>query len=271
MSADLDRLEARLAQEDRLLVAYSGGADSALLATVAHRVLGRRALAVTAVSASLPGSERSAARDFARAQGFAHVEVSTDELERPEYVANTGQRCFHCKSALFDAMTPLAAALGARMALGTNLDDRGEHRPGQAAATARGAVHPLVDAGLSKAAVRAVSAELGLVTADKPAAACLSSRIAYGDEVTAEALDQVERAEDALRRMGFTECRVRSHAGGSVARVEVRAEEMDVAFARRDEVDAAVRAAGFLFATLDLAGFRSGSMNALLSLTPVSH
>ena len=269
-AADLARLEQRLEQEDRLVVAFSGGADSALLATVAHRVLGARALAVTAVSASLPVRERAAARDFARQQGLAHVEVATDELERPEYVANTGQRCFHCKSALFDAMTPLADALGAAMALGTNLDDLGDHRPGQAAATQRGAVFPLVDAGLSKAAVRAVSAELGLVTAAKPAAACLSSRIAYGDEVTPAALFRVERAEEALHDLGFDECRVRSHAGGTVARVEVPAEQLDAALARREELDALVRSAGFTFATLDLAGFRSGSMNTLLSLTPVA-
>lgn len=269
-AADLARLEQRLEQEDRLVVAFSGGADSALLATVAHRVLGARALAVTAVSASLPVRERAAARDFARQQGLAHVEVATDELERPEYVANTGQRCFHCKSALFDAMTPLADALGAAMALGTNLDDLGDHRPGQAAATQRGAVFPLVDAGLSKAAVRAVSAELGLVTAAKPAAACLSSRIAYGDEVTPAALARVERAEEALHDLGFAECRVRSHAGGTVARVEVPAEQLDAALARREELDALVRSAGFTFATLDLAGFGSGSMNTLLSLTPVA-
>ncbi len=267
---DLARLEQRLAQEDRLVVAFSGGADSALLATVAHRVLGARALAVTAVSASLPATERAAARDFARAQGMAHVEVATDELERPEYVANTGQRCFHCKSALFDAMTPIAAALGARMALGTNLDDLGDHRPGQAAAAERGAVFPLVDAGLSKAAVRAVSAELGLVTATKPAAACLSSRIAYGDEVTAAALARVEAAEESLHALGFAECRVRAHADGTVARVEVLGEQLPAALARRVELDTLVRAAGFTFATLDLAGFRSGSMNTLLPLTLVA-
>ena len=262
----LAALEARLAQEGRLLVAYSGGADSALLATVAHRVLGARSVAVTAVSASLPASERAAAKAFAREQGFAHVEVATDELDRPEYVANDGNRCFHCKSALFDALEPMAAVLGARTALGTNLDDLGDHRPGQAAAAQRGSVFPLVDAGLSKAAVRAISAELGLVTAAKPAAACLSSRVAYGDAVTAEVLGRVEAAEEALHRLGFDVCRVRAHADGTVARVEVQ--DIERAVALRSEVDGAVRAAGFTFATLDLAGFRSGSMNRLLPLTP---
>jgi uncharacterized protein len=266
----LARLVARLEQESRLLVAYSGGADSALLATVAHQVLGDRAIAVTAVSASLPFAERAAARDFAREQGFAHIEVCTDELDRPEYVANTGNRCFHCKSALFDAMTPLATVMGARMALGTNRDDLGEHRPGQAAAVQHGAVFPLLDAGLTKSDVRAISAELGLRTADKPAAACLSSRIAYGDAVTPELLAKIEHAEESLGLAGFQQFRVRAHADGTVARVEVADAELDDAFARRDEVQALVRAAGFTFATLDLNGFRSGSMNSLLSLTPVA-
>jgi len=267
MSADLDRLLQRLAEEDRLLTAYSGGADSALLAYAAHQVLGDRAMAVTAVSASLPARERRAARDFARAHGMAHVEVCTDELDRDEYVANTGNRCFHCKSALFDALTPLARISGAAVALGTNLDDLGDHRPGQAAARERAAVFPLVDAGLSKAAVRRISAELGLQTADKPAAACLSSRIAYGDEVSAELLARIERAEEALADLGFTPARVRSHAGGTIARIEIDSPQLDAALARRPELVAAVSAAGFTFCTLDLAGFRSGSMNALLQLT----
>jgi pyridinium-3,5-biscarboxylic acid mononucleotide sulfurtransferase len=266
----LARLVSRLEQETRLLVAFSGGADSALLAVVSHRVLGDQALAVTAVSASLPSSERVAAREFAREHGIPHLEVCTDELDRPEYVANTGNRCFHCKSALFDAMTPLATMLGAAMALGTNRDDLGDHRPGQAAAVQRGAVFPLLDAGLTKADVRAISLELGLRTAAKPAAACLSSRIAYGDVVTPELLAKIETAEESLSQAGFLQFRVRSHADGKVARVEIADAELDDAFARRDEVQALVRAAGFTFATLDLAGFRSGSMNSLLSLTPVS-
>ncbi len=262
----LEVLTARLGQESRLLVAFSGGADSALLAVMAHRVLGDHALAVTAVSASLPASERAAAREFARTQGMQHVEVNTDELDRPEYVANTGNRCFHCKSALFDAMGPLATMMGARMALGTNLDDLGDHRPGQAAARERGAVFPLVDAGLSKADVRAISAELGLRTADKPAAACLSSRVAYGDPVTPQLLARIEQAEESLAALGFRALRVRSHADGTVARVEVGDAELSQAFDRRDEIRDLVRAAGFTFATLDLAGFRSGSMNQLLVL-----
>ena len=265
----VERLKDRVAREDRLVTAFSGGADSALLATVAHQVLGSRALAVTAVSASLPAAERAAARDFARSQGLAHVEVCTDELDRPEYRRNDGDRCFHCKSALFDAVAPVAAAMGARVALGTNLDDLSDHRPGQRAARGRGAVFPLVDAGLSKAAVRAVSRELGLATAGKPAAACLSSRIAYGDPVSPELLGRIEQAEDDLHRAGFGVCRVRAHAAGSVARIEVPPEDLGRLLDRREEITGLVRAAGFVFATADLAGLRSGSMNALLPLSIV--
>ncbi|WP_308115182.1 MULTISPECIES: ATP-dependent sacrificial sulfur transferase LarE [unclassified Rhodococcus (in: high G+C Gram-positive bacteria)] len=264
-----ERLTARLAGEEKLLVAFSGGADSALLATAAHRVLGDRAVAVTAVSASLPSAERAAARRFAREQGIAHVEVCTDELDDPEYVANTGNRCFHCKSALFDALTPLATLMGARMALGTNLDDLGDHRPGQTAAAQRGAIAPMVDAELTKADVRAISAEWGLVTADKPAAACLSSRIAYGDRVTAEVLGKIEHAEQALHDLGFRELRVRTHADGTLARVEVAERDMAAAFDSRDDILRILDRAGFVFGSLDLRGLRSGSMNALLSLTPV--
>src|ERR1035437_4092188 len=178
MSVELDRLLGRPADEKRLLTGHSGGADSALLSYAAHQVLGSRAIAVTAVSASLPSRERRSARDFAREHAMAHVEVCTDELDRDEYVANTGNRCFHCKSALFDAIGPLATMMNASMALGTNLDDLGDHRPGQAAGTSRGAVFPVVDAGVRRADGRAMSPQLGLSPADKPAAACLSSRIA---------------------------------------------------------------------------------------------
>lgn len=264
MTSPMQRLTDRLAQEDRLLTAFSGGADSALLAACAHQVLGDRALAVTAVSASLPASERSDARDFARDRAMPHVEVCTDELQRPDYVRNDASRCFHCKSALMDALTPLARAMGARIALGTNVDDLGDYRPGQRSASERGAVFPLVDAGLTKAAVRELSAELGLTTASKPAAACLSSRIAYGDPVTAELLRQIEHAEDTLHRAGFRHCRVRAHAGGSVARIEVPPADLGRLLASRDELVAELRAAGFAFVALDLAGLRSGSMNVLL-------
>jgi uncharacterized protein len=266
VDALLAALRERLRAEERLLVAYSGGADSALVAAVAAQELGERAVAVTAVSASLPRSERAAARAFATGRGIAHVEVATDELERPEYVANGADRCFHCKTALFDALEPLAALSGARIALGTNLDDLGDHRPGQRAAAARGAIAPLLDAGFGKAEVRAVSAALGLVTAEKPAAACLASRVAYGEPVTAELLHRVERAEEAGRALGFPVCRVRAHGAGAVARVEVPAQDVERAASLRSELDSGVRAAGFDFCALDLQGFASGRMNVLLGM-----
>jgi uncharacterized protein len=260
----LDKLTARLSQERGLVTAFSGGADSALLACVAHLVLGERALAVTAVSASLPSRERSAARDFARARKMAHIEVCTDELGRPDYVRNGPDRCFHCKSALMDALAPMAAAMGTRVALGTNLDDLGDYRPGQRAARDREAVFPLVDAGLTKEDVRAVSRELGLTSAVKPAAACLSSRIAYGDAVTPGLLRQIEQAENILRDRGMTECRVRAHAAGQIARIEIPVGQFPDVLARREELARLILEAGFTFVALDLAGLRSGSMNLLL-------
>lgn len=263
-------LENRLRRERRVLVAYSGGTDSALVAAVAADVLGTAAVAVTAVSASLSHAERAAARRFAQERRIAHVEVCTDELDRPEYQANDGDRCFHCKSALLDALAPLAALSGAAIALGTNVDDLGDYRPGQRAAVARGAIAPLVDAGLGKDAVRAVSALLGLTTADKPASACLASRVAYRDPVTPEVLRQIEDSEAALRALGFPVCRVRAHAAGTVARVEVPPEELTRAGRLRLEIDAAVRAAGFQFCALDLQGFRSGRMNVLLGIPEVA-
>jgi uncharacterized protein len=262
----LAALRERVRAERRLLVAYSGGVDSALVAVVAGQELGERAVAVTAVSASLPRSERAAARRFATAHGIAHVEVATDELDRPEYVANGGDRCYHCKSALFDALAPLAALSGARIALGTNTDDLGDHRPGQAAAVARGAVAPLLEVGFGKSEVRRVSAALGLATAEKPAAACLSSRVAYGDPVTPEVLHRIELAEEAVRALGFGVCRVRAHGGGAVARVEVPGDDVSRAADLRSELDRAVRGAGFEFCALDMQGFASGRMNVLLGM-----
>ena len=210
-----DELREQVALSTRLLVGFSGGADSALLAYAAHDVLGEAAVAATAVSASLPAAERSGAADFCRKLGIAHVEVCTDELGRPEYARNGADRCFHCKSALFDALEPLARMSGADVAVGTNLDDLGSrYRPGQAAATQRGVRRPLADAGLTKADVRAVSALLDLPSADKPAAACLASRVAYGDRVTEAVLARIEAAEVALHGLGFVASRVRSHADG---------------------------------------------------------
>lgn len=262
----LRRLLDRLRLEDRLIVAFSGGADSALLAWAAHEVLGSGCVAVTAVSTSLPAAERLAAKQFATQHGIPHVEVCTDELDRPEYQRNDGQRCFHCKSALFDALDPLATIFDASVALGINLDDLGDYRPGQRAVALRGGLAPMVDAQLTKAQVRAVSAAVGLKTSAKPAAACLASRIAFGDTVTTELLGRIERAEETLHRLGFAECRVRAHGNGTVARIEVPSDRLADAMAARTLIDGELRDFGFVYTTLDLAGLRSGSMNALLSL-----
>lgn len=260
----LQRLRERIAGESRLLVAFSGGVDSALLAMVAAQVLGQAVIAVTAVSPSLPASERATARRLARTHGIQHVEVCTDEQDRPAYQVNGADRCYHCKQALFEAVAPMARMLGASVALGTNLDDLGDHRPGLRAAEQWQAIAPLVDAGLDKALVRQVARLVGLEVADKPAAACLASRVAYGDPVTPELLGKIEGAEEAVRGLGFSQCRVRAHAAGTVARLEVPAADITRAVQVREELDAALRRAGFEFAALDLAGFVSGRMNVLL-------
>jgi uncharacterized protein len=266
----LDRLRGIVADHRRLVVAFSGGTDSALVAAVAHQVLGDQAVAVTAVSPSLPTGERQAARAFARHVGVRHLEVSTDEDTRPEYVANDGDRCYHCKTALFDAVAPLVELLGAPVALGTNLDDLGDHRPGLRAAAERGAVAPLVEAGFTKQDVRSVSALLELPTAHKPAAACLASRVAYGEPVTPELLHRLELAETALHELGFPVCRVRSHGNGAVARIELPTDQFERALVHRGDLETVVRSAGFTFVALDLGGFASGRMNALLTARPVT-
>ncbi len=212
----------------------------------------------------LAAVSRGAATLSAPDHGIRHVEVCTDEDERPEYVANDGDRCYHCKSALFDALAPLADLLDARVALATNLDDLGDHRPGLRAARERGAVSPLVDAGFTKAAVREASDLLGLETAEKPAAACLASRVAYGDQVTPEVLRQIDRAEAGVHALGFRECRVRAHGDGTVARLEVPLDDIPRALDRREPLRQALFDAGFLFASLDLGGLSSGGMNVLL-------
>jgi pyridinium-3,5-biscarboxylic acid mononucleotide sulfurtransferase len=259
----LDQLEARLRELGRVVVAFSGGADSAFLARVANDVLGRdRALAVTAVSPSLAAAERDDCAALATEWALRWIEVDTAELEDPAYVRNDGDRCYHCKSALMDAVSPLAAAEGARIALGVNVDDLGDHRPGQQAAAERGAVFPLVDAGFGKSDVREWSRRLSLRTWDKPAAACLSSRLPYGTAVTLGRLAQVEQAEAGLRSLGVGDLRVRHH--GDVARVEVGVDDLPSVVEQRELVVAAVKAAGYRWVTLDLEGFRSGNLNQVL-------
>ena len=266
VASALAALRRDLASRERVVVAFSGGADSALLAHVASAVLGPRAIAVTAVSPSLPESERLAAAAFAQRHGIAHVQVHTDEGTRPAYVANNADRCYHCKSALLDALAPLALMLDAQIAIGSIVDDLGDHRPGQVAASERGAVTPLVAAGITKELVRALSTHLGLETAEKPAAACVASRVAYGEPVTAELLACIDAAEQAVKALGFPVCRVRAHGGRTVARLEVPAADIDRAVAHRSALEVAIRAAGFQFVSLDLRGFVSGSLNVMLGL-----
>jgi uncharacterized protein len=258
--ADLDVLRTRLRSLAPVVVAFSGGADSAFLAWVAHDTLGPDgSRAVTAVSPSLASGERDDCAALAAEWGLAWTAVETDELARPEYVANGADRCYHCKSELMDALQPMATASGGTVVLGTNVDDLSDHRPGQQAAAERGAAFPLVDAGFTKHDVREASRALGLRTWDKPAAACLASRLPHGTPVTLRTLGQVERAEAALRALGFRQLRVRHH--GDVARVEVGVNELALALARRVAVAAAVKRAGYRYVALDLDGFRSGSLN----------
>jgi uncharacterized protein len=278
VSASLDRLRDRLGELGWVVVAFSGGADSAFLAWVAHDTLGaERALAVTAVSPSLPGRERIECAELASEWRLRWREVETDEMVEQAYARNDGDRCYWCKDALLRAVAPLSAALGpgagedhrgATVVLGVNLDDLGDHRPGQRAAAERGAAFPLVDAGFTKADVRDWSRRLGLRTWDKPAAACLASRLPYGTPVTLARLAGVERAEAGLHALGFREVRVRHY--GETARVEVPLDRLADVVARHDQVVACVQAAGYRYVTLDLEGLRSGNLNAALGVSQPS-
>jgi uncharacterized protein len=257
---DLSVLRRRLEQLDRVVVAFSGGADSAFLAWVANDVLGPEgALAVTAVSPSLAPEEEVECQALAEEWHLRWQPVFTDELADPAYRANDGERCYYCKAELMDVLQPLADAEGATVVLGVNIDDLGEHRPGQRAAGERGAVFPLVDAGFTKDELRAESKRLGLRTWDKPAAACLASRLPYGTPVSLGVLTSVAKAESGLRRLGFRELRVRHY--GDLARIELGTDEIDRAMCERDAIVRAVREAGYTYVTLDLEGLRSGNLN----------
>ncbi len=261
---ELEVLEERLRSLGRVVVAFSGGADSAFLAWVAHRTLGPDACAVaTAVSPSLAGDERADCAALAAEWGLRWSEVLTTELDDLAYVVNDGDRCARCKTALMDVLGPMAAADGATVVLGVNFDDLGDHRPGQQAAAARGAAFPLVDAGFTKQDVRSWSQRLGLRTWDKPAAACLASRVPYGTTVTVAVLSRVERAEAALHRLGFASLRVRHY--GDTARIEVPIAELGALLDRREAVVGAVHAAGYRYVTVDLEGLRSGNLNSARS------
>ena len=252
-------LEAELGRLGRVVVAFSGGADSAFLAAVAQRVLGDRAHAVTAVSPSLAGDEEADCRALAQEWGLRWTPVATDEMARAAYRVNDLDRCYHCKAELMDVLAPIAAAEQAVVVLGVNLDDLGDHRPGQRAAVEQGAEFPLVTAGFTKAMLREASLELGLRTWDKPAAACLASRIPYGTEVSVGLLSQVDRAEAGLRRLGFSELRVRHY--GDTARLEVPVRALATVLDRREDVVAAIKMCGYRYVTLDLEGLRSGNLN----------
>lgn len=273
-TADLERNESALyrilADLPSLLIAYSGGVDSAYLAYAATRTLGRNALCVTAESPSYPDSHRRMALRLAREFGFNHEFIRTDEMSRPEYRANAGDRCYYCKHELYTRLTDVARDRGIRaVADGSNADDRGDYRPGRQAAREFGVMSPLDSAGLTKAQIRELSRRAGLPTWDEPASACLSSRIPHFTEVTDEKLRMIERAETVLRNLGFRICRVRHHE--TIARLELGQDEIARALEPEtaETIDRELRGIGYRHVTVDLRGYRMGSLNEGLRLRPI--
>jgi uncharacterized protein len=260
----LKELEAIVAPYGSALVAFSGGVDSSLALAIAARALPKeRVLAVTSNNETYLPSELDLAREFADSLGVEHLVVNTRELDNPDYASNPANRCYFCKSTLYSDLRNLAEERGyACVVDGANADDEGDYRPGRKAAKELEVVSPLSVARVSKAEVRELAKHLGLPSWDKPALACLSSRFPYGQEITAEKLGQVARAEEYLRREGFRQVRVRHH--GEIARLEIGPEEMERAFALREEISAELKDAGFLYVALDLSGYASGSLNASL-------
>jgi uncharacterized protein len=260
-----EKLLAALRGLDSVLVAFSGGADSAYLAWAAHEALGARALAITALSPSFSEHDRRESQRFASATGIRHELIETEEFANPLYVANNADRCYHCKHELFDKMEALARARAfSAIAYGINADDRHEFRPGHRAAAEHKILAPLLDAGLRKQEIRELSRRAGLSTWDRPAAACLSSRVAYGTAVTPELLARIERGETFLRELGFRQFRLRVHE--ELARVEIAPDELDAALNREmfQRISTCLTELGFTYVTLDLEGYRTGSLNALI-------